>query len=532
MTDTLKERIMHALHCTLEEYRKTQDPDSGRFLAENGGWAITMQDPMLCYAYLYKHKGTPYYGDETVLKIILNAVHALRQYQNPDGMMEFIKTDGSTWGPIYMPWTWYHWLETYALLKDDLTDDVRRDWEDGLMPGLEAYGRQNPEHVHNIPVWQAMTSNRAGIIFERPDWCENADKLIANCVKSQHEDGFWAEHKGPTVGYNTVYVHSLGLYRFHGGKINVLDAIRRAVRFQQAFHYPNGSEVEVIDGRVQYHWRHSDAKGVPAIGFSGFATYLMTAGGRDLINFKMHGINDFHAGAHAVSVLQLIDAGIDLDGDEGLKGFASPDFKTVYGSASITREQNKQISLSAYTAPKTDDRWGLERLCYVSYWTPDTELIMGGGNTRGQSDHATFLFRSETGGVISDMPDSAVIPEAGKLRLYYSAGTGCVDTYFERGRAVYKFYVTDLKAGVKVSVNLPLRPRYSPAKEDMKIESYAGENVISWRGVRVKFTGDYSLTDPSRPYNPYEPDGIPGAGDYSLLLSLPGGEHTVVIETD
>ena len=548
MMDNLREKIILSMHRSLEEYRKTQDITTGRFLAPNGGWAITMQDPILPFAYLYRNPGTPYYKDASVYKVILDAVRALRNHQNPDGRMEFIKVDGSTWGPIYMPWTWYHWLETYELMKDELTPETKKDWEDGLMPGLESYGKMDPEHVHNIPVWQAMTCHRASIIFGRQDWKENSDKLIANCVKQQHADGFWAEHKGPTVGYNTVYVHSLGLYRFQGGSVPVLDAIKRAVKFQQAFHYPGGTEVEVIDGRQQYHWRHYyqeslprhlynsknvSREGLPILGLSGWASYLQTAGGRAFIDYKLSHYSDFNiSGAHAVSVLQYLDKTAPVDPDEGLAGFNTNNFKCVYGSASIERENEKQITLSAYTAPKTPDRWGLDRMCYISFWTPGRELALGGGNTRGQSEHATFLFKSNDGTVISDVPESAEILSVGKLRLNYSAGTAYVEAWFENGNAVFKFSVENVKQGTDVSVNIPLRPSFDPQKEQVKTSVSNGKSEISWNGIRVSFGGDFALTSPSRPFNPYEPEGISQIHDYNLLLSLPGGNHTVTVSAE
>src|SRR5690606_21635857 len=109
------------------------DPTTGRFLT-GGGWAVTNQDIVYPLALLYRtpHPDNPYYGDDQILDIALRGADAWRDFQNPDGSVEFIKVDGSTWGPTFMPWSMYHWAETYALLRDKLDDARARRWQEGL----------------------------------------------------------------------------------------------------------------------------------------------------------------------------------------------------------------------------------------------------------------------------------------------------------------------------------------------------------------------------------------------------------------
>ncbi|MEZ4637815.1 MAG: hypothetical protein R2856_23140 [Caldilineaceae bacterium] len=59
-----------------------------------------------------------------------------------------------------MPWSMYHWLETYALLRDELGDERRFRWEDGLPWPTTASPRPAAGRVHNIPTWDGMATFR------------------------------------------------------------------------------------------------------------------------------------------------------------------------------------------------------------------------------------------------------------------------------------------------------------------------------------------------------------------------------------
>ena len=49
------------------------DPVSGRFLAENGGWAVTNQDVIwpLAWLYTHQHPENHYYHDKTILDLAM-----------------------------------------------------------------------------------------------------------------------------------------------------------------------------------------------------------------------------------------------------------------------------------------------------------------------------------------------------------------------------------------------------------------------------------------------------------------------------
>ena len=66
---------------------------------------------------------------------------ALVDDQDKDGKWLFKKKDNSTWGMIYMPWTYSRWIRAYVLVKDALPKAQRAKWEKGLLLGFTGIRR-------------------------------------------------------------------------------------------------------------------------------------------------------------------------------------------------------------------------------------------------------------------------------------------------------------------------------------------------------------------------------------------------------
>lgn len=521
MLQDIRDFFFPALYESAKRYLPKQDRTSGRFLAPNGGWAITMQDPMLAYAYLYTRPGTDFYQNPDILRVIVDAAQALLDFRYPDGRMEFIKVDGSTWGPIYMCWTNLHWLLTYELLRDVLLADVKASWEEGLMPALEFFGNQDPKHVHNIPAWQAATAYHAGQIFSRPDWMENGAALLRETAAVQHPDGFWAEHMGPTTGYNNVYIHALGLYRFFSGDNAVLPALSRATCFMQAFTYPDGTGVETIDGRQKYH-RASPSGQTGTTGFPGF---LSTTGGvayirRQLKCFSRTEVSMPHT-ATLLWMLETLPDGYTVT-DDGLPDFDAPTLDLHYGSACLTRRAGRQLTLSAYTAPTTTSRWGLDRQSFLSLWTADSAVVIGSGNSKGQLEASSFVFTDTAGRVLEYLPKAGRLLEDTAVELDYGCAVASIrGTVSPYGTARLCYQAQARYPDVAWHINVPLHPRFEPELLDITVGGDgAGHTVIRYSGVELTFAGRYELRLPSRPFNPYETQGISAVDDYIAMLSV------------
>ncbi len=535
MESKARDFFFKALVKSAENYRKTMDEKTGRFLASNGGWAVTNQDAMVAYAYLYVTPGkeNPYFQNPEALDTVIKAAQALRDWQYPDGQVEFIKIDGSKWGPIYMPWTFYHWLETYILIRDLLPDEIRKDWEIGLMPAMESYGKQDPEKIHNIPVWQAMCVHRAGKFFGREDWIENADALIRNTCLAQDECGFWPEHKGPTTTYNFVYTHALGLYRFHGGKVDVLEALKRAIRFMQVYAYPNGALVETIDGRTKKYSRLADGA---KTGTRALPGCLSTRGGQRFIEAQLNKYSPDRVTLADTAILLIAMDQIDdsfVDPDPGFEGFDQPDFTAQYGLGNIVRKGNREICLSAYTAPITESRWGMDRQMFVSVWTPESDLVLGGGNSKNQVDLSTFVIKNRDGSLLSYIPSKGKIAANGKISLDYGAAVCSVAGDISDNGTITLQYTIDKKdPKLQWQVGLPLKPELDMEKAEIISYRNGCENIFEFNGAKVRFEGDCRVILPSRTFNPYAEDGKPPLEECVMLVNVypKGNSLTVTIE--
>jgi len=61
--------------------KKEFDSESGKFLAPNGGWAVTKQDIISPLALLYVTPGTKWYGKNEILQLACRGGDALRSSQ-------------------------------------------------------------------------------------------------------------------------------------------------------------------------------------------------------------------------------------------------------------------------------------------------------------------------------------------------------------------------------------------------------------------------------------------------------------------
>lgn len=391
MADFRKAVLAH-LSRGVEAGLARQNAATGRFQEKDGGFAWTNQDVQLALAALYvtKDDANPWFGNPRLLDAVSRAGDAIRDGQNAEGMIEFIKVDGSRWGWSLMPWPLYHWLETYALVRDHLTPERRARWEEGLTLAYGNVARQISDgqlRLHNIEAWLAMGTSRLGHLLGRPDWIDAGARYLRQLVAHQHPEGYWPEGQGPTTSYNRVYVHALGLQYAFFRDDALLPALERALDFQLHFTYPDGRNVETIDGRVRYH------DTVSAQGWPGFIHFPK---GRALVRLMMDALARHKPEGglepHVTSTLLTW-----RDADEAAIPQTSPRFAgNFHGRALVRRHGPWFICLSGYTmtdeafAASFRQRWHLDRQNYLSIWHERAGLIIGGGNSKYHPDFSTF----------------------------------------------------------------------------------------------------------------------------------------------
>ena len=550
----MNKKILTGMASGIDAAQARLDPKSHKFLAANGGWAVTLNDIIFPLALLYSHAKSPVAGEDRVLELAMRGGDGLRKAQSPDGRWEFEKVDGSKWGQTYMPWTIYHWCEAFALLRDIMPAARRRAWEEGLTLCYDGLASElAAPRSHNIPTWNGMSLVRGAELFDRPQWAEVGKRQIDYAIDKQHPGGYWPEGDGPTNGYNGVYIHAVGLYHALTGDRSALACLKRAVNFRSTFAYPDGSAVETVDGRQRYH------TGLAAMGLPGLSLF---PNGRRLIalGLKSTGSKKIGLSPQWASYVQ-----------HGHTGEAPPlpqegkTHREVYRKSALTRRSGPWFyTVSAY-APKPENRhsvavtrWYMSRSNTLSVWHDAMGLLVGGGHSK----HDPFFCTFEV------WKDEAWIQEPTAARFSHAAGE-------DRIRLMYGDIACDLRIKPKGPKQLAITFAAPPASlKKAQIRAHftlrlPPDSPIGWTGagkskVEANHTADprrsigvawrpddeftkrtlagkgWSIDMPSAssfhyptyPFNPYAIDNAAGPNDaLAVMVAELGmaGEQTFVI---
>jgi hypothetical protein len=545
----------------IEQNLERFDERTGCFLTGDG-WAVTNQDLVYPLALLFKTKSpnNPYHGETRLLEYALRGADAWRDFQYPDGKVEFVKVDGSKWGPIYMPWSMYHWLETYALLADLLDAPRKARWEEGLRLAYEGIAAElETARVHNIPTWNGMALYRAGQILDRPTWQERGRATIDRAVTEQTPQGYWREHHGPTTSYNLVYTHAIGLYHFFSGDESALPCLRRATDFAIRYSYPDGRVVETIDGRVKYHDRVSDL---------GHATLSLFPDGRRYVRLLVEQMGalrqtrsrphisyvkrsgslriasaEYGLSARLASAYQHYQPGPEspIPEDERPYRFHDPDH------ALFCRKHGWFTCLSGVVTPVVDSRWGQDRQNYVSVWHERTGLIVGGGNSKNQPEWSTCSVGE--GEELVYLPSAAALHQGAKtdaVSLTY-AGVVCtleIEVLSERRLQIGMAIESPASVSAPAKGHLVFRlrqggelrtsagERFTVGETRIEVNGGAAGTWVAHNGWQVYLPEGSQFLWPVLPFNPYAADDAAPLEDAAAILTVPlgGRQATVLLE--
>ncbi len=509
----------------VEKLLEGYDQKTGRFLAKNGGWTNRNQDNMFTLAFLYRtgHPDNPYYHNKMIINVVEKAGNALREVQNADGKMVTVKTDGSRWSESFIPWTYYYWLETYDMVKSVLTEESRKSWREGLLISYAGINEMlKGIRVHNTNVYHAMALQRAAQILEQPEWITVADEMIQRTVDAQKGAGYWEEHLGPTTNYNRHYVHALGLYYYHGGKVNVIPALEKSMFFQVAFTYPDGTRVETIDGRVKYN------RTIRPLGMTGLGLFPK---GRDYCRFLME-----QAGANSPDMfsadLTAFLLNIDPDADEIPSIVRKKQLELDVMNVLILKNQDMFVCMSGITTPVSESRWAQDRQMFFSIWHSSYGLLVGGGNSKKQPERSTFVIRNGEE-VISYVPDNGhVNAEQKELILNYGDAqcSICIDK-LDTDSLTF-IYKAVLKNENEANINIPIilipgsklvtgeGKEWIVGEDNIEFFKGDGKHCIQIESTRLEFEGPATFKWPSLPFNPYEKEGEATIDEAVAILTL------------
>jgi hypothetical protein len=368
----------------IPEILASQDPGTGRFGTQP--FIVTDQNVLWPLAVAWVTEPTParpnpYHHDPELLAAIMAGGDALITVADDRGRFEFRKKDNSTWGPIYMPWTYSRWIRAWGLIRDAMPEDRRAAWDSALtlaVDGIVTTALTTP--IRNIPAHHAMAVYAAAQVLGRDDWAEAATDYLHRTVDDQDPAGFWSEHQGPVVAYNIVYVDALGCYLGMSGDRAVLPALERSAAFHANLTYPDGTMVETVDERNYYH--HSPAS--LSVGF------LASTAGRGYLRWLAGLRRAAGEPVPADTVASMIMHGQDGPAEEVAAELAEHRYVLGADDALVERRAPWFAALSAYHGPQGPNRWIQDRQAHLSVYHDRVGLILSGSNTRLQPAWSTF----------------------------------------------------------------------------------------------------------------------------------------------
>ena len=535
---------------------KSFDPETGRF--GTGIWICGDQNLMypLAVAYATPGEGNRYHKDPELLKVIIKSGDPLIENMDAEGRWIFEKKDGSTWGMIWMPWTYSRWIRSFGLVRDDMPPEARKKWTDSLTLGYTGISKRCLGGVHNIPTHHAMGLYIAGKVLDRPEWCQQAAEFMKKVVAAQSEGGYWSEGGGPVVLYDFVYVDALGTYYATSGDETVLAALEKAAAFHRHFAYPGGQNVETVDQRNPFHDRVE----------AGNVGFTFTPVGRAFLNNQWS-----HLGLDNLAP-DLI-ASLLVYGEEGpIEEAPSPDAEQAFvlteggvDRAATVRRGPWFVCLSAYTTPIVKSRWIQDRQNFVSIYHDKTGLILGGGNTKLQPAWSSFtvgdtsLLAHTPGdespdflpkGELYHVPSVAKLilePDPG-LDLTYGPETCRVRIRLKDDRTLEYVLEASGESDLPAAAHLTLIPHINQPLETgggQKVTlgtepvSFSPEQVggqITYAGYRLHLPASASLHWPALPHNPYRKDGHANPSEGRIEIRVPFGKqhrkHDLRVEID
>ena len=547
-----KKEFLPSLTDAVPKLLKDQNKETGAFGTEP--WICTDQNAIfpLAAAWAIKDDANPWYHKPEVLDAVMLGGDKLIAEQKPNGKWIFRKKDNSTWGDIYMPWTYTRWIRAYSIVKDAMPPERREKWSKALQLGMEGIARDEMQkRLANIPCMNAMGLYLAGKEFNRPEWCEKATAYEHKVVDYQNPAGFWSEHAGPVVQYNRVYLDALGTYYAMSGDKYVLPALERAATFHVAMTYPDGSAVETVDERNGYE------AGIfgPNVGFT------FSPEGRGYLKRQTElKTAKAQAAANADTAASYI-----LYGEIGEAIAPSPPNQSPVQllsdhNAMTVRSGAWFACLSAYHTNVSASRWIQDRQNLVSLFHDRVGVILGGGNTKLQPLWSTFSIGDTS--LLSHKPgdespnflpplglwhtpvDAAIDETQTRLLLEYNLIKCQVRVDLSDPKLARLIYITegtvpkdsgetDSSSRGPVEAHVPLLAKMggkwatasgkSGKLGDEPIDLKAGEagEWFEHDGARVHIPPQATIKWPVLPHNQYVKDGHAEVKEGRIVITLP-----------
>lgn len=442
-----------------------------------------------------------------------------------------------------------HLAETYAILKAT----GRLAWTPGIEELLLRGAGHLREKLESYADLTHFTSSnlgtgtnhgavylaslyRVGRLLDRPQDCELALSVGRRLMQDQHPDGYWVETTGgPSVLYNHLTAACAGRMARWTGEAIFEQAMRRAADFQRRMSYPDGTDVETVDGRCRYH-------ALP-MAWGGFI-HTDTPAGRGYLQNRLqtfvrryqHVGFHSHGGEHAALFCE--DHALWIDGPTVP---ATPARVDTLGApavhAVVRREGPWCFTLNGLShLPRGWGNFTIDRSSLFSLWHANCGLIVNGSGEPGPTPAQSFQFQAEdtvryaipeTVHIETEVAGDRGNAKPARLVAEYRGGTGRLEVAcIEKNECLLR-----VSAATRID-------RY-PVRFTLQLELHAGDWVngvpLSAEPRRLEAaalagrvdTGHYAVHFPAGcgefqwPHNPYNPYDLEHhRSDPEMLVAL------------
>jgi hypothetical protein len=439
-SEKLPDLYYEVLSSSLEQAIELQAPD-GRYRTrlpspadpDETGWRVTWMQYIYAPALLYvtENGANSFHGSKAALECAIAAGDYLASIVEADGSV-LPRVNGKPTNPLDAHRTVYCWTEAFALLRPHLDNERTTRWAAALKRAGELIAESEVFSKIHRPKYtspflgfspnhlglRATTVYRLGMVLDIPEWVERTEPALIRFVQHIRPGGYWEEHNGPTMSYDYLNVSVAGLLWHYSSHPDAMRAMRINTDFHTHWTTPDGIDIHTVDQRNRNHFSPLAAYGLFA--FSHFPD------GRRYARFRLLttlGDGNKPLQAKGLEALARIaqSAHYHVDGEEATIPQQLPSYHHALDRPAVVRKSGGWVySMSALVSPeRPKSQFYMDRIVPVSLWNIATGAIIGGGNSKGQPQLATFAVHCSDG-------QWSYLPLDALIRGSFDADTMCV----------------------------------------------------------------------------------------------------------
>jgi len=496
--------------------------------------------------YVSDHPSNSHFRDGKTLEMALRAGDYLASCITESGEV-IPRVNGKPTNPLDSHRFLYCWTETLDLLRDHLDPDRLERWEAALKRAGEDLVRDlkprigRPKHTSPFLGYspnhfglRASTIWRMGMVLGVPEWVSLTTGPIQRFTRMIRPGGYWEEHDGPTMNYDYLNTSVAALNWHYTLDPAAWAAMRASTEFHTHWSTPDGVDIHTIDQRNRSHFRTGVSFGL--MSFTHFPE------GRRWARFKLLaalGEERDPLGSLGLSSLGRIAQNLHYydDGPEAQIPQEAPSYRHELDRPAVVQKKGPWVySISALISPERPlSQFYLDRTGPVSLWHEKTRHIIGGGNSKGQPQLATFSVRRGNGEwsylpldmllESSDQKDTLCVAHEGfSLRLTISVededsvlfAVHSERTYNRDEDTAFLNLPLVLRSGETLSTGAGRT--FSLSKEKIALDRNAAGGRLSYGNWRVSMPSHSTFEWPVYTYSPYGSVRVPEDLENALAI--------------